>query len=169
MFPPVVAPIPEAALSERELVARRLFSASRERVYRAWTAQFPLWWGPHGVTTPACELDLRPGGVFRTVMRAPNGAEYPTRGVFLEVVENERIVFTDAFGPGWAPSEAIFFTAVVSFDAVARHLTRCTAQARHWSVEDCRRHEQLGFHLGWAESFDRLSALVRTAHGSGSC
>ena len=43
------------------------------------------------MTTPV-EMDLKPGGVFRTVMRAQDGAEYPTKGVFLEVVEPERIV-----------------------------------------------------------------------------
>ncbi len=82
--------------SERELSLTRLIDAPRERVFGAWTTRLPEWWGPHGMTTPTCEMDLRPGGAFRTVMRAPDGTEYPARGLFLEVVENERIVFTGA-------------------------------------------------------------------------
>src|SRR3954469_18195245 len=95
----------------RELAVSALITAPREAVFAAWTRHLPEWWGPHGMTTPVCEMELRPGGAFRTVMRAPDGAEYPTRGIFLEVVPNERIVFTDAFEPGWIPHPGAFFTA----------------------------------------------------------
>ena len=94
--------------SDRELILSRLFDAPRERVFAAWTQQLPQWWGPHGMTTPVCEMDLRPGGVFRTVMRAQDGTEYSTRGIFLEVVPPERIAFTDAFDPGWIPRPDAF-------------------------------------------------------------
>ena len=55
---------------DRELVVTRDIAAMPARLYRAWTEQLAEWWGPHGMTTPFCEMDLRPGGVFRTVMRA---------------------------------------------------------------------------------------------------
>src|SRR5690349_6661565 len=87
--------------NDRELVISRIIDAPREHVFRVWTTRLPEWWGPHGMTTPVCEMDLRSGGIFRTVMRASDGTEYPTRGVFLEVVVPERIVFTDAFDLGW--------------------------------------------------------------------
>ncbi len=98
-----MAAVTESTLADRELVTSRIIDAPRTRVFQAWTRQLPQWWGPHGITTPVCEMDLRPGGIFRTVMRAPAGAEYPTKGVFLEVVEPERIVFTDAFDEGRTP------------------------------------------------------------------
>jgi uncharacterized protein YndB with AHSA1/START domain len=97
------APAPRP--SDRELVISRIIDAPRERVFEAWTKQLPQWWGPHGMTTPVCEMDLRPGGVFRTVMRAPDGTEYLTKGVFLEVVEPERIVFPRAALDGCQPGE----------------------------------------------------------------
>src|SRR5215207_4423914 len=97
----------------RELVLRRVIDASPDRVFEVWVARLPEWWGPHGMTTPICEMDLRPGGIFRTVMRAADGTEYPMKGVFLEVKRPERIVFTDAFLPGWQPAPEIFFTAVI--------------------------------------------------------
>jgi uncharacterized protein YndB with AHSA1/START domain len=147
-------------LTERELVLTRIIAAPRARVFSAWTEQLPQWWGPHGMTTPVCELDLRPGGRFRTVMRAPDGTEYATRGVFLEVVAPERIVFTDAYEPGWVPAAHVFFTAVTTFEELPGHRTRYTARALHWTVADRAKHERMGFHQGWGESLDRLAALV---------
>lgn len=154
MVAPATLPPPE-----RELVITRLIEAPRERVFEAWTRRLPAWWGPHGMTTPVCEMDLRPGGVFRTVMRAPDGAEHPTKGVFLEVTPPERIVFTDAYGAGWMPSPEIFFTAVATFEE-ENGKTKVTARAVHWTAEACALHRRMGFHQGWGESLDRLVAVV---------
>jgi uncharacterized protein YndB with AHSA1/START domain len=152
-------PVPAMTSSDRELVLSRIIDAPRERVFKAWTRQLPQWWGPYGMTTPVCEMDLRPGGVFRTVMRAPDGTEYPTKGVFLEVVEPERIVFTDAFGPGWQPSPDTFFTAIATFEEY-NGKTKYMARALHWTVANREKHEQMGFYQGWGESLDRLASLV---------
>jgi uncharacterized protein YndB with AHSA1/START domain len=149
-----------SSATSRELVLSRVLAAPRARVFEAWTTRLAEWWGPHGMTTPVVEMDLRPGGIFRTVMRAPDGTEYPTKGVFLEVVAPERIVFTDAFGPGWLPDPDAFFTAIVTFDELADGATRCTARALHWTVANREAHEKMGFHQGWGESYDRLAALV---------
>jgi uncharacterized protein YndB with AHSA1/START domain len=147
-------------VADRELVLTRIINAPRERVFEAWTRRLPEWWGPHGMTTPEWEMDLRPGGIFRTVMRAADGTEYSTRGVFLEVVTPERIVFTDAFDAGWRPAPDIFFTAITTFEEHAGS-TKYIARALHWTVGDRIKHEQMGFHQGWGESLDRLAALVR--------
>jgi uncharacterized protein YndB with AHSA1/START domain len=155
--------MPSSSPHDRELVISRIIAAPRERVFTAWTQQFAQWWGPHGMTTPFCEMDLRPGGVFRTVMRAPDGTEYPTRGVFLEVIAPERIVFTDAFAPGWQPEPDLFFTAVTTLDDAGRGRTKYTARALHWTVESRAKHEAMGFHQGWGESLDRLATLVEQA------
>lgn len=146
----------------RELVITRIIDAPRDRVFKTWTRRFSEWWGPHGMTTPFYEMDLRPGGIFRTVMRAPDGSEYPTKGVFLEVVENERIVFTDAFDPGWQPSPDPFFTAITTLEDLGGK-TKYTARALHWTIANRVKHEQMGFHQGWGESLDRLIALVTKA------
>jgi uncharacterized protein YndB with AHSA1/START domain len=111
------------------------------------------------VTTRVLEMDLRPGGVFCTVMHGPDGTQYPTQGVFLEVLQNERIVFTDAFAADWMPSPSAFFTAIVSFQAHHGH-TKYTVRALHWTVANCDKHKNMGFHQGWAESCERLSLLV---------
>ncbi|MFH1496373.1 MAG: SRPBCC family protein [Verrucomicrobiota bacterium] len=154
------APAATPSLAQRELTLTREIDAPPALVFKAWTQHLAEWWGPHGMTTPFVEMDLRPGGVFRTIMRAPDGTEYPTKGVFLEVVENEKVVFTDAFLPGWEPSPDVFFTAITTFDALPGGRTRYTARALHWTVSNCEAHAKMGFDQGWGESLDRLVAFV---------
>ena len=74
----------------------RVFDAPREKVWKAWTevGHLAQWWGPRDFTNPVCEMDLRPGGAYRIVMRAPDGSEYPLKGVFREITPLERIVMT---------------------------------------------------------------------------
>lgn len=80
-------------------------------------------------------------------------------GVFLEIVAPRRLVFTDAFLPGWIPSAKPFMTAEVTFDEVDGK-TLYTARAMHWSEADQKAHEAMGFHEGWGQSLDRLVTLV---------
>ena len=86
-----------AKSAERVLVIERVFDAPRGLVFKAWTEPRRLaqWWGPKGFTNPVCEIDARPGGTLRIVMRAPDGAEHPMKGVLREVIEPERLVFTN--------------------------------------------------------------------------
>ena len=156
---------PVSALSTRELSIARVIDAPCDLIFKVWTTQLPLWWGPHGMTTTVREMDLRPGGAFRTVMRAPDGTEYPTKGVFLEVSEPHRIVFTDAFGPDWEPLPDIFFTAITTFEPLPGNKTRYRARALHWTVENRAKHEAMGFYQGWGESIDQLVNLVINQQG----
>lgn len=153
-------PTPLPPSDPRELVLSRVIAAPRERVFEIWTSQFRDWWGPHGMTTPVCEMDLRAGGLFRTVMRAPDGTEYPTKGVFLEVTPPARIVFTNAFGSGWQPDPDIFFTADIRFAPLPGGRTHYIARALHWTQAQCGEHEKMGFHQGWGESIERLASLA---------
>lgn len=88
-------------MSDREIVTARLIDAPRERVFEAFRDPRHLaqWWGPKGFTSTFHEFDLRPGGVWRFVMHGPDGATYPNRSVFVEVVKPERIVFRHVSGP----------------------------------------------------------------------
>ncbi|MCY1392872.1 hypothetical protein D3C76_1015700 [compost metagenome] len=150
-----------ARLAEHELSISRLIDAPRIKVFRAWTEPELLaqWWGPHGMTTPICEMELWVGGVFRTVLCAPDGSEYLNEAVFLEILEPQRIVFTDAFIPGWIPSKRAFVTAIITFDEVL-DMTRFTARALHWRDADRQAHEEMGFYRGWGESLDRLVEVL---------
>ena len=85
--------------ADRELTLTRLIDAPREKLYRAWTdpSQLKQWFAPLPYTTPVAELNVRAGGANFIVMRAPDGAELPNRGVHLEVVPNELLVFTNDY------------------------------------------------------------------------
>lgn len=157
----VLAPFPGVTVNQRELIVSRILDAPREQVFAAWTdpRQLAEWWGPHGMTTPVCEVDLRPGGLFRTVMRAPDGTEYPAKGVFIEIVPPERLVFSDAFEPGFQPAVEPFMTAIVTFENWGGK-TKCTARALHKSSADREKHQHMGFHQGWSESLDRLASCL---------
>jgi len=85
--------------SDREVAMTRVFDAPRHLVFKAWTTPEHMmrWWGPQGFTCLSCAIDLRVGGTWRLAMRSPAGVEDRQRGVFREIVEPERIVFTYAF------------------------------------------------------------------------
>ena len=151
--------------AERELVMTRIIDAPREKVFRAWTDPELLkqWFAPLPYTTPVAELDVRPGGANLIVMRGPEGNDMPNRGVYLDVVENERLVFTDAYTKAWEPSEKPFMTVILTFENAGeneRGRTRYTARVRHWTVADREAHEKMGFHEGWGLCADQLAALV---------
>ena len=151
----------ESFPADRELVLTRLIDAPRDKLYRAWTepALLTQWFAPLPFTTPRAELDVRPGGASLIVMKAPDGTEMPMRGIYLEVVQDERLVTTDAYTSAWTPSEKPFLTIILTFEAEAGK-TRYTARVRHWSVADREAHEAMGFHKGWGLCADQLEALV---------
>jgi uncharacterized protein YndB with AHSA1/START domain len=147
--------------AHRDLVLTRVFDAPPAMVFRAWTEPELLkqWFAPRPYTTPVADLDVRPGGANLVVMRAPDGTEIPNPGVFLEVVENQRLVLTNAYTKAWEPSEKPFMTLIVTFEDLGGR-TRYTALARHWSVADREAHERMGFHEGWGRCADQLGGVV---------
>ena len=151
------------ATDGRDLILTRIIDAPREKVFRAWTEPSLLkqWFAPAPFTTPTVETDVRPGGTSLIVMKGPDGKEFPNRGVYLEVVKNERLVFTDAFSKAWDPSDKPFMTVVLTFEDLAGK-TLYTARVRHWSVADRETHEKMGFHQGWPMCTEQLAALVLT-------
>jgi uncharacterized protein YndB with AHSA1/START domain len=142
----------------RELSITRLIDAPPETVYRVWTERLGEWWAPRPYTTPVVEIDLRPGGRGRMVMKAPDGTDMPHEGVFLEIVPNRKIVITDAFRADWIPQDP-FMLAIWTFEPEGSG-TRYTARVRHWSEEALKRHEAMGFHEGWGIVAGQLAELA---------
>ena len=148
---------------KNELVFTRMLDASPEKVFRAWTEPelMKQWFCPRPWTTPVIETDVRPGGSNYILMKGPNGEEMPNRGVYLEVVPNRKLVFTDAFVSAWEPSAKPFMTGVLTFEPEGGK-TRYTAVVSHWSAEDRKTHEEMGFHEGWGKATDQLEDLLKT-------
>lgn len=151
-----------ADFSDRELILTRVFDAPAEKVFRAWTEPELLkqWFAPLPWTTPRAELDVRPGGTNLIIMRSPEGEDFPNQGLYLDVVKNQRLVFTDAYVRAWEPSEQPFMTAEITFEDLGGQ-TRYTARVLHWSVADRERHEEMGFHEGWGQCADQLADLLK--------
>lgn len=150
--------------SDRELIITRHIAAPREKVYQAWTDPELLvqWFTPPPYLTVQAELDVRPGGSNFVMMRSPDGEDMPNHGVYLEVVENERLVLTDAYTKAWEPSEKPFITICLTFEDEDGG-TRYTARVRHWTVADREAHEKMGFYEGWGVATDQLAALAMKA------
>jgi len=148
-------------IQNRELTLTRLIDAPREILFKCWTDPelMKQWFVPKPWTLAKAEIDLRPGGSCLVVMRDPDGNEFPNPGVYLEIVKNERIVFTDAYIKAWEPSEKPFFTGIVTFSDEGGK-TRYTARALHWTEADRETHEKMGFHEGWGQCADQLAALA---------
>ena len=118
-----------------DLVLTRLLDAPADKLYRCWTepALLVQWFVPEPWSVARVDVDVRPGGRSLVVMRSPEGLEMPNDGVYLEVVPNRRLVFTDAYRAGWIPADKPFMTAIVSFDPLGAQ-TRYTAIARQLQV-----------------------------------
>ncbi len=153
-------PLPEASYA---LSLTRLIDVPRDKLFRCWTepALIVQWFTPPPWKTTHAETDVRVGGSSYIVMQGPDGTEMPNRGVYLEVIKNEKLVFTDAYTSAWVPSGKPFFTCVLTFEDEGGK-TRYTAKALHWTAEDSKSHEDMGFHEGWGVCTDQLTALAAT-------
>ena len=161
---------PPAMDPRLDLVLERIVDVPRELVWSAWTVpeQVTKWFTPAPWQTIACEIDLRPGGAFNTTMRSPEGQEFPNTGCYLEIVENEKLVWTNALAPGFRPSNPTFidlpFTAIITLEP-HRKGTKYTALAMHMDAEGRAKHAAMGFSDGWGKALDQLVAFVKQTAG----
>ena len=161
--------------AEPLFVISRTFDAPRTLVWEAWTdsAHMAQWWGPRAFTNPTCELDVRPGGAYKIVMRGPDGTEYPITGVYREVVKPERLVMTmdcsghpaawhDMVKPDRRNDEtnpAGELLTTVTFEELDGQ-TKLTVQTRFGSVAIRDAMLKMGMTEGWSQSLDRLTELL---------
>jgi uncharacterized protein YndB with AHSA1/START domain len=134
-----------------DLVITRVFDAPRRLVFEAWTKaeHVSRWFAPRPLTMPSCEVDFRPGGVFRFVMHSPDGTDYPFEGAFREIVPPERIVFAGTIHEG---------NATVTTVTLAEHegKTTLTMQQTFTAESDATR----GAKQGWTMTLDQLGELL---------
>ncbi|MFI5143108.1 MAG: SRPBCC family protein [Thermoanaerobaculales bacterium] len=146
-----------------ELVLTRVFDAPRRLVFEMWTnpAHVARWWGPRGFSNPVCELDARPGGEIRIDMRGPDGTVYPMTGIFEEVIEPERIVFTSA---ALHEQRRLVFEVRDTVTLVERGGKTTQTMRAHvvWKTDEADRYLG-GMEQGWSESLDRLRACLKDA------
>jgi uncharacterized protein YndB with AHSA1/START domain len=145
---------------ERDVVITRVFDAPRELVFRAWTdpKHMAQWWGPKYFTNRVEQMDVRPGGAWRIVMCAPDGAEHPAQGVYREIVPPEQLVFTnDAVDKNGGVIIAGFTT--VTFDD-QNGKTKLTLRTRGVAMVAYAAQYLQGMETGWTQSLERLAEAV---------
>lgn len=146
---------------ERVFVIERIFDAPRELVFKAWLepAQVAQWWGPKGYTNPVCELDVRPGGAIFIQMRGPDGGLYPTRGIFHEIVEPERIVMTTSAFEDEEGNPQLEVLNTVTF---SEHKDKTKLTLRAVIVKSALSVEMAlyGMEQGWNQSLERLAQFI---------
>lgn len=148
------------------IVIERMFDAPRALVFKVFTDPYHLaqFWGPHGSTNPVCEMDVRPGGLWRQVMRFSNGSEYAYDSAYIEIVEPERIVYRDVpLGSDGAPDSLPppqMITSILFEDVGGR--TKLTAHVRAISVAARDQAVQMGFAQVVSQSYERLDAYLAT-------
>ena len=148
---------------ETDIVITREFSAPRQLVWDVWTQpkHIEKWFGPKGFSTRVEKLDFKVGGRSVYVMIGPDGVEYPSTGVFKEIVPIEKIVSTDEFGDGIEEIEAMKdvdlpqgMIVTYLFDDLGQR-TKLTIITSHPSLEEKKKHEDMGVVAGWNSSLDK--------------
>jgi uncharacterized protein YndB with AHSA1/START domain len=142
-----------------DLLLEREVDVPVEKVWAAWTKPEHLvhWFAPKPWSVKECELDVRPGGIFRVVMQSPEGEAMDGEpGCYLEVEHHRKLVWTDALQPGYRPSTNPFFTAILLFEPTASGGTKYTAIAVHRTPEGRKQHEEMGFFEGWGTVLNQL-------------
>ncbi|MDP2120004.1 MAG: SRPBCC family protein [Hoeflea sp.] len=145
-----------------DLSFTRTLAVPRRLVWECWTRpeHIPHFFipAPHKVT--AVDIDLRVGGRFNTTFDV-EGTIMDNHGVYLEVVPEEKLVFTDAYTEGWKPAPEPFMTAILLLADTPGGGTRYTAIARHRSPESRTSHEAMGFFDGWGTVVTQLEAYAK--------
>ncbi len=151
-------------MKSRELKIERIIKASPVRIFRCWTTPelMEKWFCPKPWYVSDVVLDLRAGGASSMFICGPNGEKFPNNGVYLDVVPNKRIVFTDAFTSAWIPSDKAFFVGTIELEDLGDGTTKYTAVANHWTKEGAAEHEKMGFFDGWNAAADQLEELCQT-------
>lgn len=148
-------PIPTGG---NDLSIIRVFKAPRDVVFKAWTEpdRMARWLSLRGFTVVHELFDLRPGGAYRSCMRAPDGAENWLRGVYREVVKPERLVFTHAWEreDGSASPETLVTVNFVDLGGA----TEMTFHQAGFETTNARD----GHRDGWSQSFDNLGDYLAT-------
>jgi uncharacterized protein YndB with AHSA1/START domain len=154
-----------------DLVLERTIDAPVDLVWKAYTDAEHLkrWFAPRPYEITECDLDLKPGGVFRIRMMGPDGFDtgHGTPGCVLEVVEGKKLAWTSALGPGYRPNESgegcdsFPMTAVITFQDLGNGKTAYKAVSLHKNEADREAHEKMGFHEGWGTVAGQLEEYAQ--------
>ncbi|MEH7239282.1 SRPBCC family protein [Bacillus sp. JJ1562] len=145
----------------KEIIVKRVFTASRDLIWKAWTQPEHLknWWGPKGFSITTSEFEMKPGGIWRFIMKGPDGVEYPNKITFQEIVKPERLVYTSADD---IEGDPVQFQTIVTFieddnnTLLTQRLIFPSTEIREYVVKE------YGAIEGASQTLDRLEAQLKT-------
>lgn len=146
-------------MSKHELTIERLMDAPAGALWKAYTDHLNEWFCPRPWRAEVQEMDLRTGGRSSVTMYGPEGEVAPNDGVYLEVIPERLIVFTDAFTKGWDPAGP-FMVGSFEFEPQGDK-TLFRGRARHWTEEARQQHEAMGFEQGWGVMAEQWEAVAK--------
>jgi uncharacterized protein YndB with AHSA1/START domain len=150
-----------------DLVLERVVDVPPALVWKAWTEPEHLkkWFTPKPWKTIHAEIDLRPGGIFHTVMESPEGMKMPGTGCILVVEKNVQLTWTGMLLPDYRPAvlepSVPVFTATILLEPSGKG-TKYTAHAMHRDAAGREAHDKMGFQTGWGAALDQLVAYMKT-------
>ncbi|PJB70259.1 MAG: polyketide cyclase [Alphaproteobacteria bacterium CG_4_9_14_3_um_filter_47_13] len=157
---------------ELDLILQRQIDVPKDKVWKALTEPELVkeWFCPKPWKTTECRIDLRPGGEFYTNMQGPDGEGHSGASCFLEIVPQERLVWTTSLQPGYRPSplpatdahscESLMFTCIITL-AEKDGGTKYVAHVMHSTPEQKIQHEEMGFEEGWGATITQLEELLK--------
>lgn len=145
-----------------DLSFTRTLAAPRRLIWECWTKpeHIPQFFVPVPNKVMAVEIDLRVGGRFDTTFEV-DGSVIDHKGVYLEVVPEAKLVFTDGYSEGWKPAPEPFMTAILLLEDAPDGGTRYTVIVRHRSPESRKTHEDMGFLEGWGTVASQLETYAK--------
>ena len=160
----MATPIKVTPQNDLELVIGRIIDAPRHAVWRCWTeaALIKQWYCPKPWSVSEADLDVRPGGRFNTVFAGPDGERMENKGMWLEIVPETRLVFTDFFTEGFIPQGEGFMTGFVELSDTEDGKTRFIWGARHRTEAGRDQHAEMGFEEGWGAAADQLEEAAQS-------
>ena len=149
-----------------DLTLERIVDVPAHKIWEAWTVPTKLvpWFCPKPWSVSECEIDLRPGGKFYTLMQGPNGESMPNTGCFLEIIPDRKLVWTGALGEDFRPNPVDHlgfpFTGIIELSPHGGG-TKYVATVLHNSKKDRDTHAQMGFEAGWGAALDQMVAMIK--------
>jgi uncharacterized protein YndB with AHSA1/START domain len=149
--------------SDCEIVVMRVFDAPRNLVFDALTKPELLrrWFGPRGWSLVVCEVDLKEGGTWRSVLRGPDGTDTGMHGVYQEITSPERFVSTESFDD--YPGESLNTLTLSEEDGKTTFTCRILYPSK--DIRDAVINS--GMEHGAAESYDKLAELLASMPARG--
>jgi uncharacterized protein YndB with AHSA1/START domain len=143
--------------ADNELLIVRTFDAPPSVVFALWSSaeHMKRWMGPKNFTCPEARIDFRVGGTYRAMIKSAEHGENWFGGVYREIVQDERLVFTFTW-ENEGPSAGLETLVTITFEERDGKTVQTFHQAPFRNLERRNSHVE-----GWNQAFDKEAIYAR--------